>query len=136
MADAEKYAQWIVQNADKKGTAEFETVAQAYQAARQQNKGNVINSDVPTVVGSKPNDIVPQAQSKPVTMMDRIKALYEVPTAMVAPAITEPLAQGYGVIRSIPEAISTGKAPAEIGAKYAQEASRAMQYQPTSTLKI
>ena len=34
MANAEAYAQWIVANADKKGTPEFETVAAAYQAAR------------------------------------------------------------------------------------------------------
>lgn len=36
MAGAEKYAQWIVDNQDKKGTPEFETVAQAYQLAKQQ----------------------------------------------------------------------------------------------------
>jgi hypothetical protein len=41
MADAEKYAQWIVQNADKKGTADFETVVKAYQAARQQPESSV-----------------------------------------------------------------------------------------------
>lgn len=34
MATAEQYANWIVQNADKKGTPEFETVAQAYKIAR------------------------------------------------------------------------------------------------------
>lgn len=34
MANAEKYANWIVNNADKKGTPEFETVKQAYQAAK------------------------------------------------------------------------------------------------------
>lgn len=36
MATAQEYADWIVRNADKKGTPEFQTVAQAYQAARQQ----------------------------------------------------------------------------------------------------
>lgn len=34
MASAEQYAAWIVANADKKGTPEFDTVARAYQAAR------------------------------------------------------------------------------------------------------
>lgn len=35
MADkAEKYAQWIVANQDKKGTPEFETVSKAYKAAK------------------------------------------------------------------------------------------------------
>jgi hypothetical protein len=36
MASAEEYAKWIVENADKKGTPEFETVAQAYQLAKDQ----------------------------------------------------------------------------------------------------
>jgi len=97
-----------------------------------QNRGNVINSDVPSVVGSQANAVNAQPAQKPVTMMDRIKTLYEVPTAIAGPAITEPLAQAYGIARSIPEAIMTGQAPAPIGQKYAAQASQAMQYQPTS----
>lgn len=34
MATADEYAAWIVKNADKRGTPEFETVAQAYKLAR------------------------------------------------------------------------------------------------------
>jgi hypothetical protein len=34
MATSEEYAAWIVKNADKKGTPEFETVAQAYKLSR------------------------------------------------------------------------------------------------------
>lgn len=34
MATAEEYARWIVGNADKRGTPEFDTVAKAYQMAR------------------------------------------------------------------------------------------------------
>jgi hypothetical protein len=37
MATSEQYAQWIVNNADKKGTPEFDTVAQAYQASKEQS---------------------------------------------------------------------------------------------------
>jgi len=36
MATASEYAQWIVSNQNKQGTSEFETIAQAYQAAKQQ----------------------------------------------------------------------------------------------------
>lgn len=36
MATAQEYAVWIVKNADKQGTPEFETVAQAYQFAKAQ----------------------------------------------------------------------------------------------------
>lgn len=38
MATADDYAAWIVKNADKRGTPEFETVAQAYQAAKSEEK--------------------------------------------------------------------------------------------------
>lgn len=38
---AEKYAQWIVDNADKKGTPEFETVAKAYKLAKQEKPSAV-----------------------------------------------------------------------------------------------
>ena len=31
---AEKYANWIVQNADKRGTPEFNTVVQAYELSK------------------------------------------------------------------------------------------------------
>ena len=34
MAKAEDYAKWIVANADKQGTPDFETVAKAYQEAK------------------------------------------------------------------------------------------------------
>lgn len=37
MATAEEYAGWIVKNQDKKGTPEFETVANAYKIARGQD---------------------------------------------------------------------------------------------------
>ena len=35
MATAAEYAQWIVQNKDKQGTPDFETVAQAYEVAKR-----------------------------------------------------------------------------------------------------
>jgi len=38
MASASEYAQWITENADKKGTPEFNTVANAYQAAKIQEQ--------------------------------------------------------------------------------------------------
>jgi hypothetical protein len=38
VATAEQYADWIIKNADRRGTPEFETVAKAYQAAKAQAK--------------------------------------------------------------------------------------------------
>lgn len=57
MASADDYAQWIVANADKKGTPEFQTVAAAYQDAVNEGvkptavkAGNVLN-DIPRQLG-------------------------------------------------------------------------------------
>ena len=46
MADAAQYAQWLVDNQGKKGTPEFDTVAQAYRAARSAS-----TSATPTATG-------------------------------------------------------------------------------------
>jgi hypothetical protein len=65
-------------------------------------------------------------------MMDRVKALYEVPTAVAASMVTEPLSQAYGVVRSIPEGMMTGQNLPELGRKYAQQAREAISYRPSS----
>ena len=118
------------------GASQADIITQAQKLYKPQiapKSGGIINTDIPTVVGEKPNAINPQVQTKPVTMADRLKTLYEVPTALVAPMLTEPLAHAYGVAKSIPEAISTGQSPTELGQRYTAEASKAMQYQPTSS---
>lgn len=135
-------AQYIVTAPDGKeitlegpsGASQADVIAQAQKLYNpQSNRGNVINTDVPTVVGEQPNAVNPQLESKPTTMMDRVKALYEVPTTIVSEAVRQPIAQAYGVARSIPEAISTGQAPAQLGQKYAEQALQNIpQYQPTS----
>lgn len=136
MATAEQYAQWIVDNQSLKGTEKFNTVAQAYQEAKAeeglpkqpiQNK-NIITSDVPTVVGevSGPAPI----ESKPTSMMDKLKALYEVPTAIASGAIAQPVGAAYGVAKGVlgpktPEAMQQAQ---QAGGELAQK----LQYQPTS----
>lgn len=124
------------------GASQADVIAQAQQLYKAEtpkftptaeNRGNVINTDVPTVVGERPNAVNVQPQAKPVTMMDRVKALYEVPTTIVSEAVRQPMAQAYGIARSIPEAISTGQAPAPLGQKYTEQALQNIpQYQPTS----
>jgi hypothetical protein len=97
-----------------------------------QNRGNVINTDVPTVVGSQPNAVNAQPVAKPVTMMDRVKTLYEVPTAVVAPLITEPLSMAYGLGRSAVESAMQGKVPTgEARDEYYRQAKQ-YAYQPSS----
>lgn len=82
----------------------------AYLAVSQ---GNIINTDVPTVAGQVPNPPIVQPKR---TMMDYVKALYEVPATMIS-----------GAALTVPSAVSalaTGEPPMAM-------AQRNM-YQPTS----
>ncbi len=77
------------------------------------DQGNIINTDVPTVAGQVPNPPVIEQKR---TMMDRVKALYEVPATMLS-----------GAALTIPSAVSalaTGEPPMAM-------ANRNM-FQPTS----
>ena len=68
------------------------------------DQGNIITSDVPTVVGSVPNP--PVVQEPPRTMMDRVKAVYEVPAAIVTGAAAPFLGVGAGAIENIRQGTS------------------------------
>jgi hypothetical protein len=99
------------------------------------NKGTPIYGDVPTVAGAKPNIVryEKQPEARPSTMMDRVKAIYEVPTALVAPIATEPLSMLYGVGRSAVDAVMQGKPPSgEARDAYYRQAKQNISYQPTS----
>ena len=100
----------------------------------ESTKGTPIYGDLPTPVGGKPNIIryEKQPEARQATMMDKVKALYEVPTALVAPLLTEPASMAYGVARSIPEAISTGGNAPELANKYYEQARQNISYQPSS----
>lgn len=97
-------------------------------------KGTPIYADVPTVAGQKPNIIryENQPQARPSSMLDKVKAIYEVPTALVAPIVTEPASMAYGVARSIPEAIATGGNAPDLANKYYEQARQNISYQPSS----
>jgi hypothetical protein len=97
--------------------------------------GTPIYGDVPTVAGAKPNIVryEKQPEAKPVTMLDRVKTLYEVPTALVAPILTEPASMAYGVGRSAIEGAMQGQMPtAEARDQYYRQAKEAISYQPSS----
>jgi len=101
----------------------------------QANRGTPIYADVPTVAGAKPN-IVGYEQTpakKPITMMDRVKALYEVPTAIVHDVVKEPLSMAYGLGRSAVEGVMQGQAPTgEARDRYYRQAKEFAPYQTTS----
>ena len=55
MATADDYAAWIVKNADKRGTPEFNTVSQAYQTAKAEEKPS--GFDVTQMVVNAPGSL-------------------------------------------------------------------------------
>lgn len=58
MATAAEYAQWITENADKKGTSEFNTVANAYQAAKiKEGQGSKPSGSIVDSIKSGISDI-------------------------------------------------------------------------------
>jgi hypothetical protein len=75
MASAEDYARWIVNNADKQGTPEFETVAKAYELARAGS------------YGEEPPKFQPEL-GKLEGMPKTRRAAYRVPSAMAMQEIT------------------------------------------------
>jgi hypothetical protein len=83
------------------GASQDEIIAQAQRLYKPtqtpMDRGNIINTDVPTVVGTRPNAVNPQPQQAPRTMGDYVKALYEVPAAAIS---SFPAAVAYGNVPS------------------------------------
>jgi hypothetical protein len=68
------------------------------------DQGNIINTDVPTVAGQVPNPPVIEPKR---SMMDRVKALYEVPATMLSgAALTVPSAVSALVTKEPPMAMA------------------------------
>lgn len=98
-----------------------------------ENRGNIINSDVPTVVGSQPNAVNAQPVQKPSTLASKLRAAVEIPTGIVAPMITEPASMVYGIGRSVLEAGQKGEPLDTYANKYYRQASDATRFNPQTT---
>lgn len=95
MATADEYAAWIVKNADKKGTPEFETVAAAYKEAKSQEQARTL----PEVT------VTPETSGQPIGEIPgpRKYELSEVPMA----AIRNAPASGLKVVGDVATAITS-----------------------------
>jgi hypothetical protein len=106
------------------GASQDEIIAQAQRLYKptqaSMDRGNIINTDVPTVVGTRPNAVNPQPAQAPRTMGDYVKALYEVPFAAIS---SFPAAVAYGNVPS-------GSTPEAYQA--AEERAARFQYTPRS----
>ena len=93
-----------------------------------ENRGNVINTDVPTVVGSRPNAVNPQPAQAPRTMGDYVKALYEVPATVVTGAVAPFIGVGAGMVENLREGTNKRVDRPELAQRFT--------FQPSSPVSI
>lgn len=93
-------------------------------------RGNIINTDVPTVVGQVPNP--PQAVAPKRTMMDRVRALYEVPLTAGSAMLAAPISSAAGAIATATSPDFGTQQGIQQGHDVASRVARQMTYTPTS----
>jgi hypothetical protein len=96
----------------------------AYLGLKTTDRGNIINTDVPTVVGSRPNAINPQPVEPPRTVADYAKAFLEVPATIGSAAVAPFIGVGAGMIENLREGTNKRVDRPELGQRFT--------YQPTS----
>ena len=101
------------------------------KGAQPTPKTTTLQPDVPLVASQMPKQVPIEAPKT--SMMDKLKALYEVPTAIAYGAVKEPLSMAYGLGKSAVEGAMQGQAPTgETRDKYYRQAKEFAPYQPTS----
>ncbi len=121
MSRAATYAEWIVRNADKRGTPEFDVVARAYEEARRQEMTPA------TAAAATP---APQSRD----MGDRIVGALEAGATMVSGSVAAPLGAAAGLAKGVGESILNGTfgtpEASRLVDQYAANATQAMTYAP------
>jgi len=92
-------------------------------------RGNIINTDVPTVAGQVANPPIIEPKR---TMMDRVRALYEVPLTAATAAVAGPVSSAYGVYKSATSPDFGTPQNVQLGQQAANQLAQRMTYTPTS----
>lgn len=105
MATAEEYGAWIIKNADKKGTPDFEKVAAAYQQARAQEQ----EGSSPEITYTYPREgtAEPTVETASEIPGPRNYALSEVPMAAIRNAPASGLKVAGDVVTAVTSPIQT-----------------------------
>lgn len=125
MATANEYAQWIVQNADKKGTPEFDTVAQAYQQAKASESAAPTETPQETpfqafVRGLKTKPNIPSYRGLPGSSMagaigETAKSAGAI-TELVSPEVGQPITEaGKAMIEGSQQVSPVGTFTGQVG---------------------
>jgi hypothetical protein len=108
---------------------------QAKLAGSVAPKTTTLQPDVPLVASQMPKQ-VPIEEPK-TSMMDKLKALYEVPATIGSAILSQPASMAYGLGRSAVEGAMQGQAPSgEARDVYYRQARQATQFQPTSPASV
>lgn len=121
--DPDKY---LAQTAPKPAMGGFDPDAYLGISSR----GNIINTDVPTVAGQVANPPMVQAPKR--TMMDRVKALYEVPLTAASAAVAGPVSSAYGAYKTATSPEFGTQQGIQQGQQAANQLAQRMTYTPTS----
>lgn len=123
MASADEYATWIVANQGKKGSPEFNTVAQAYQEAKATESG----SRVDLIPGMQPEK--PRAETQP-SVLDTHRGVGEAVLSAVTGAVGSLAGQVAGVGRTLTSGKLGTPEGIRMGEETARNVSNAMTYAP------
>jgi hypothetical protein len=119
------------------GASQADIIAQAQKLYKPNAapKTTTLQPDVPLVASQMPKQ-VPIEEPK-TSMMDKLKALYEVPATIGSAMLSQPASMAYGVGRSIIDSATQGQnANPNARDEYYRQARQATQFQPTSPASI
>jgi hypothetical protein len=119
------------------GASQADIIAQAQKLYKPNAapKTTTLQPDVPLVASQMPKQ-VPIEEPK-TSMMDKLKALYEVPATIGSAILSQPASMAYGLGRSAVEGAMQGQAPSgEARDVYYRQARQATQFQPTSPTSV
>ena len=100
------------------------------------NQSNYVTGDVPSLVGqyARPQINQPEPQT---SMIDKVKAVYEVPATIASGVVSQPASMLYGVGRSAIEGAMQGQMPSpEAQNEYYRQARRKTQFVPSSPASV
>lgn len=124
------------------GASQEQVIAQAQKLYKPQTTPQAqmptttspMQSDVPLVASQMPKQIPVETKA---SMMDKLKALYEVPATIGSGIVSQPFSMAYGVGAGAIEDARQGKMPTgESREKFYNLARQATQFQPTSPTSI
>lgn len=135
MATADEYAQWIVANEGKKGTSDFDVVAQAYRLAKEEESGKTSVADIPTGIAGITAEKFSEAQVLPETTIgEDIVGAGEAALTLATGATGGTLGLVGGTLKGLAEQILSGefgtREAADLVEQSAIEGARALTFEP------